>query len=160
MQTALSAMDKLLKSNELVFQVMALVPALLIAAIILAIPGRYLRARFSRRFRADGRSMRIYLLQVARAVHACSKAPPKGVDRLVIEGRLLFTCVELAEAVNGARTLAYSSKEEILSDLKDLLTTGDMSALTPEAAAQRRQRVLAIVEQTLRVSQQRSRLFF
>ena len=160
MQTALSAIDKLLKSNELVFQVMALVPALLIAAVVLGLPGRYLRRRFSRRAHADKNSMRAFLLQVARAVHACSKVPPKGKERLVIEGRLLFSCYELAEAVNGAHALDQDSREAILSDLKDLLTTGDMSALSPEAAAQRRQRVLSIVDTTLTVSHRRAVGFF
>lgn len=150
MQTALSAMDKLLRSNELVFQILALLPAVTIAGALITFLSSVLRRRSVRAFRLVGRDLKTATLQVARAIHACSKVPRDGTGRDEAEGQLLFSCHALAEAIRGSAALSLDTRAWVMTDLDDLLVSGDAMALGPEGAATRRERVLSIIRETLK----------
>lgn len=146
---ALSAMDKLLKSNELVFQLLALLPAILIAGGAVALLLRLFRRRHQNLFFRSAGDLRRSLLDVVRAAHQASKSPSTGEARLVGEGRLLYTCYTMAQAVQTSTSLSGSAKEQLVRDLEELLVAGSDEKVAPDVAGQRRYRVSEIIKLAL-----------
>eukprot|EP00045_Choanoeca_perplexa_P015393 m.192997 g.192997 ORF g.192997 m.192997 type:complete len:568 (+) comp16971_c0_seq5:158-1861(+) len=123
MQQALSGMDKLMKSNELTFQLIALMPAVLLTyATITTLWGMSV-GRFNRKSQVTARKIQACLQEIERAIlNACVCEPEEWLQ---YEGELVIACVQAAEQINASKQLTKEAKVEMCDDLAGVLAAVD-----------------------------------
>lgn len=149
---ALSAMDKLLKSNELVIQMLAVLPALIIATASGVVGLRFLRRRTRTSFFQSAEDLRHRFLEMARSVYAAGSEKLSEAQRLQAEGHLIAVCHDMSHAIRTAIFLSGGDKKQLIADLEELLIAGAVASADPmdvRATSERRHHILSIVRLAL-----------
>eukprot|EP00730_Choanoeca_flexa_P002509 TRINITY_DN11075_c0_g2_i1.p1 TRINITY_DN11075_c0_g2~~TRINITY_DN11075_c0_g2_i1.p1 ORF type:complete len:572 (+),score=154.31 TRINITY_DN11075_c0_g2_i1:140-1855(+) len=126
MQQALSAMDKLMKSNELTFQLIALMPAVAIAYFGVSTVWNALNGRFYRKTKASAQRVQLCLQEIERSIYNACVCEPE--EWLQSEGELVIACLQAAKEICASKQLSDEAKCELCEDLAGVLAAADEGA--------------------------------
>ncbi|EGD73890.1 hypothetical protein PTSG_05585 [Salpingoeca rosetta] len=128
LQLAVSAVDKLLKSNELNFQMMAIIPALALAWMLMRqTVAMVKRLVFNVSVTKSGHAR--HLVGDLRRLIASTAAQSTPTA----EGQIAFLCIAIASQVTALTLMGWERKEMILKDLETIIFAGIDHVQTQQA---------------------------